>query len=242
MNSFRIIPTLLIKEEELVKGKQFAEYRYIGDPINAVKIFNEKEVDEICILDITASRKKEPPNYELVKEIEYEAFMPLSYGGGLNDIDQVTRILQSGAEKVIFNTAIHTNPQLIKQTAEKFGASGTVVSIDVKRRANEYYAFVLNGTVETGFTAVEMAKRVEILGAGEIILTSIDREGMKQGYDINLIEQVSQAVQIPVIANGGAGNKTHFQMAIHAGASAVTAGTYFVFYSKLEGVLITYDI
>lgn len=242
MSPFRIIPTLLILDEELVKGKNFANYRYVGDPINAVKIFNEKEVDEICILDIGISKNKMKPNFDLLEEIASEAFMPLSYGGGLNDISEVKRVLQGGAEKVVFNYAAYKNKSLIRECAENFGSSSTVVSIDVKKIGSEYKIFILNGTVNTGLDPVEFSREMEGIGAGEIILTSIDREGSKLGYDLSLIEKVSRSVNIPVIANGGAGNKTHFEEAIKVGASAVTAGTYFVFYGNLDGVLITYNI
>lgn len=242
MKRYRIIPTLLIDDEGLVKGKKFANHRYIGDPINAVKIFNEKEVDELCLLDIGATRNGAQPNLQLISEIASEAFMPVSYGGGLKDIGTVSQILKSGIEKVIFNNAALQNPQLISETAAKFGSSSTVVSIDAKKVGTDYHVFARNGQNDTGKAATQFAQEMEKAGAGEIILTAIDKEGSYSGYDLDLIKAVCSNLEIPVIANGGAGLVEHFKAAINAGASAVTAGSMFVFYGKLEGVLITYPV
>lgn len=242
MNRFRIIPILLIDEDGLVKGEKFKNHRYVGDPINAVKIFNDKEVDEITILDIGASRENRSPNFDLIEELAGEAFMPLSYGGGLSNLDQVSRILKSGVEKVIFNHSAVHRPKLIRETADKFGSSSTVVSIDVKSGGlfGGRKVFTLNGKENIGKDPLAFAKEMEEIGAGEIILTSIDKEGTQNGYDLKLIEHVSHEVGIPVIANGGAGNIQHFKDAISAGASAVAAGSFFVFQGPRKAVLISY--
>lgn len=239
---FRVIPTLLIKDDGLVKGEKFKNHKYVGDPINAVKIFNEKEVDEICILDISATVNKREPNYELIEEIASEAFMPLSYGGGLQNISQVTTILRSGVEKAIFNYSAVINPNLIRETADKFGSSSTVISIDVKTTGlwgGKKVAY-LNGSKTIDTTPVEFAKQMEKLGAGEILLTSIDKEGGMKGYDLKLLEEIANAVSVPVIANGGAGSINDFQKAIEFGASAVSAGSLFVFQGPHRAILISY--
>lgn len=242
MKRFRVIPTLLIKDDGLFKGEKFKNHKYVGDPINAVKIFNEKEVDEICILDISVTINKKEPNFELIEEIASEAFMPLSYGGGLQRMDQVTRILRCGVEKVIFNYSAITNPNLIRETANKYGSSSTVVSIDVKSIGflGNKKVFYLNASKAIDISPIEFAKQVEKLGAGEIILTSVDKEGVMKGYDYKLIQEITHAVSIPVIANGGAGNIEDFKTAIDVGASAVAAGSFFVFQGPHKAILISY--
>lgn len=242
MRRFRVIPILLLQEGGLVKGERFRKHRYVGDPINAVKIFNDKEVDELSILDIGATGAGRGPDFELIAQIAGEAFMPLSYGGGLTDLDQVSRILKSGIEKVIFNHSAVERPELILQTAEKFGSSSTVVSVDVKSAGlfGQKKVFIHGGTKNTGKDVVAFAQEMERLGAGELVLTSVDREGTRQGYDAALIKSVSEAVHIPVIANGGAGQLEDFRSAIAAGASAVAAGSLFVFQGKHRAVLIQY--
>lgn len=239
---YRIIPVLLIDDGGLYKGEKFKNHKYVGDPINAVKIFNEKEVDEICILDISATINGKEPNYSLIEEIASEAFMPLSYGGGLTNIDQVSRILQSGVEKVVFNNSAVNNPGLIAETASKFGSSSTVVSIDVKNTGlfGGKKVVTLNAAKVHNEGPAVFAKRMERIGAGEIILTSVDREGSMEGYDLKLVKEVSEVTSIPIIINGGAGSFEHFQAAINAGASAVAASSMFVFYGKHRAVLITY--
>lgn len=238
----RIIPVLLLKDGGLVKSIKFKNFNYIGDPINAVKIFNEKEVDEIIILDIEASKDKKPPNLALIKEIASEAFMPLAYGGGVTNIDQVKEILFLGVEKIIFNKSALINENLIRETASRFGSSSTVVSIDVKTNIfNKKYVYSDNGKKNTKFDVVEYAKRVEDFGAGEIFLNSIDRDGTFKGYDLDLIKKVSSSVNIPVIACGGAGNESDLVRAINeGGASASAAGSLFVYTGVHQAVLINY--
>jgi imidazole glycerol-phosphate synthase subunit HisF len=241
MAGFRIIPVLLIKNGGLVKGSKFKDHRYVGDPINAVKIFNEKEVDELVILDISATKEKKMPDITQISEIASEAFMPMAYGGGVTDISQVNQIVYTGMEKVIFNTSAFTKPELIRESAKQIGSSSTVISIDVKKNMwGKYKVFVENGTKDTGKDPVQFAKEMQSLGAGEIILNSIDRDGTFSGFDTELIAQVCKNVVIPVIACGGAGTVDDFSKAHQAGASAVAAGAMFVFHGKHRAVLITY--
>ncbi len=240
MKRFRVIPILLISDDGLVKGKKFSNHRYVGDPINAVRIFNEKEVDELSLLDISATRLGKEPNYRLIESIASEAFMPVSYGGGLKTLDQVGRVLSGGIEKVVINTAAWKSPALVAETAQRYGSSSTVVSIDVNKTWRGQKVFVSGGSVNTGKSPLEYALEMEKLGAGEIVLTSIYQEGLRSGYDLEQIRQVSSALKIPVIANGGAGNLEDFKKAIEIGASAVAAGSFFVFHGKHEAVLISY--
>nr|WP_068892645.1 AglZ/HisF2 family acetamidino modification protein [Pedobacter panaciterrae] len=239
----RLIPILLIQDGGLVKGVNFKKHVYVGDPVNVVKIFNEKEVDEIAILDISCTVENRDPNYELISEITSEAFMPLSYGGGLKSIEQVRKIFHSGVEKVIFNTSAYLNPNLIKETAKEFGSSSTVVSIDVKTSGffkSTKKVFIQNSRKQIELTPLEYSKMLVDLGAGEIILTSVDHEGLMAGYDNDLIEEITSNLEIPVVANGGAGNMDHFKQALNHGASAVAAGSFFVFQGTHKAVLITY--
>lgn len=242
MRRVRVIPVLLIQNEGLVKSIKFKDYHYVGDPINAVKIFNEKEVDEIIILDISATKDKKSPNIEQIKEITSEAFMPLSYGGGVTTLEQVKEILYQGAEKVIVNTSALDNLALVTEIAEQFGSQSAVVSIDVKKdwRGN-YKVYRNSGKKKTSYKPVELAKAAEAAGAGEIMLTSIDKDGTYNGFDIEIIKSVTEAVNIPVIACGGASELNDFTKAINdGGASAVAAGSFFVFQRPLRAVLISY--
>jgi len=238
----RVIPVLLIMDGGLVKSVRFKSHRYVGDPINAVKIFNEKEVDEIIILDISATKDNLTPNIERISEIASEAFMPLSYGGGITTIDQVKKILYQGVEKVIFNSSAIFNENLISETANRFGSSSTVVSIDYKKNfwgKNRVYTNC--GKRDTGLDVVAFAKKMSMLGAGEIFLNSIDKDGTYSGYDLPLIQKVSDAVDIPVIACGGAANDVDLASAVNEGhASASAAGSMFVFQGVHKAVLISY--
>ena len=242
MRRIRIIPVLLIQNGGLVKSIKFKDHKYIGDPINAVKIFNEKEVDEIVILDISASKENRGPNIEKLTDIAGEAFMPLSYGGGITTLEQVKKLLYQGAEKVILNTSALDNPKLITQIAEQFGSQSAVVSIDVKKNwLGNYKVYRNNGKKNTNLSPVDFAKKVEKAGAGEIILTSIDRDGTYKGFDIELIKLVADSVSIPVVACGGASKVVDFTEAIvKGGASAVAAGSLFVYASEQKGIMINY--
>ena len=242
MRRIRVIPVLLIQNGGLVKSIQFKKHQYVGDPINAVKIFNEKEVDEIVILDISASQDKRAPNIQQIAEITGEAFMPLAYGGGITRLEEIVEILYEGAEKVVLNTSALDDPQLITRAAQRFGNQSIVVSIDVQKNwLGQYKVYRNNGTKNTGINPVELAKQVAELGAGEIMLTSIDRDGTFGGYDLDLLKQITQAVDIPVIACGGAAEVKDFQQAVAiGGASAVAAGSMFVFQRPHRAVLISY--
>lgn len=242
MKRIRIIPVLLIKGDGLVKSVQFRNYQYVGDPINAVKIFNEKEVDELAILDITATKENRSPNLSRIAAIAGEAFMPLSYGGGITSLEQVKDILYNGIEKVIINKAAHTNPNLITRVADTFGVQSIVVSIDVKKNwLGKYKVYADNGSSNTGFDPVDFARECEKRGAGEILLNSIERDGTYKGYDLSLINAVSSAINIPVVACGGASEITDFGKAVTQGkASAVSAGSMFVFQRPHNAVLISY--
>ena len=237
----RVIPALLLHKGGLIKSVKFKDYKYVGDPINAVKIFNEKEVDEIAVIDIDATRDRRPPNFEQVIQIASEAFMPLSYGGGITTIEQIKKILFGGVEKVIINKAAHTNPSLITEAARLFGNQSVVISIDAKKSLlGGYIVYIDIGTKKTGYHPVVFAKKMEEAGAGEILLNCIDADGTYKGYDLALLKSVATAVSIPVIVQGGAGSVEDFAKAKQNGASAVVAGSMFVFQRPYQAVLISY--
>lgn len=237
----RVIPTLLLHNGGLVKSVKFKNYKYLGDPINAVKIFNEKEVDEIAIIDIDAFRENRSPDYDLISEIASEAFMPLSYGGGISSIEQIRKILFSGVEKIILNKAAHTNLALVTETAKLYGSQSVVISVDVKKNIfGKYKVYTENGKVKTEFSPEGFAKKMENAGAGEILLNNIDRDGTFMGYDLDLIRKVSSLINIPLIAIGGAGKIEDLREASLAGAAGVAAGSLFVFQGKGKGILINY--
>ncbi len=238
----RVIPCLLLRNGGLVKTVKFADPKYVGDPINAVRIFNEKEVDELVFLDISATPAGRGPNLELVRDIATEAFMPFGYGGGVRTIDQVASLVALGVEKVVLNTVATEQPGFVRDASRLVGSSSVVVSIDVRRSLfGKYEVVTCSGTRKTGLDPVEWARRVEDLGAGEIFLTAVDRDGTQKGYDVPLLCQVTDAVSIPVIASGGAGSVEDFRAAVREGrASAVAAGSLFVFHGRHRAVLITY--
>lgn len=242
MRRIRVIPVLLLQNGGLVKSIRFKQHQYVGDPINAVKIFNEKEVDEIVILDISASKDKRGPNIKQIAEITGEAFMPLAYGGGITRIEEIKQILYEGAEKVIVNTSALDKPTLITEAAKKFGNQSVVVSLDVKKNwLGQYKVFRTNGSKNTGLSPAIFAKEMEERGAGEILLNSIDRDGTFKGFDLEVVQAVAKAVSIPMIACGGAATIEDFYKAIHHGkASAVAAGSMFVFQRPHRAVLISY--
>lgn len=238
----RIIPCLLLRNNGLVKTVKFKESTYIGDPINTVKIFNEKEVDEIFFLDIDATKFKKEPPYELIQNIASECFMPFGYGGGINSLQQIERIIKSGAEKIIINTHVFQGKNFLKEAVHQFGSSTIAVSIDVKKEfLKGNIVYVKGGTQSTGLNPVDYAKEIENAGAGEILINSIDRDGVMEGYDIELIKSISGSIKIPIIACGGAGKLSDFSLAVkQGGASAAAAGSFFVFHGKRRAVLITY--
>lgn len=236
----RIIPTLLIDDRDLIKTIKFNKRTYLGDPVNAVKIFNRKGIDELSILDIGATKNNREPDYDLLKDIASEAFMPLSYGGGIRSLEQIHELLAIGYEKVVLNSALVKNPELITKAAEQYGSQSIVASIDVKKVDSGYLCFIIDGTEKTQWNPVDLVKEAERLGAGEIIINSIDNDGMMTGYDINLVRAISDAVCIPVIAIGGAGNILDLKKVLNEGhAHAAAGGSMFVYYGKLKAVLIT---
>jgi len=237
----RVIPVLLLLNNGLVKTVEFRNPRYIGDPINAVKIFNNKEVDELTFLDINASTKGNGPDFQLLKRISSEAFMPFSYGGGIRNIEDIKQLYGLGIEKIILNSSIINDHSIVSDTSSIAGSSGVVVSIDVKTNLfGNSLVYSFGGKLKTNQDPVEYAKEMEYLGAGEILLNSINHDGKMAGYDLDLISSVSSAVSIPVVACGGAGKLQDFREAINSGASAVAAGSMFVYHGKFKAVLLTY--
>jgi imidazole glycerol-phosphate synthase subunit HisF len=237
----RVIPVLLLKNNGLVKTIRFKDPVYLGDPINAVKIFNEKEVDELILLDITATNEKREPNYRRIEDIVSESFMPIAYGGGITKLEQIEKLFKLGIEKVILNSIAHSNPALIKQATQIFGNQSIVVAIDIKKDFfGKINIFTHSGYRKQRIDLIQFLHLIEDLGTGEIFINSIDRDGTMKGYDINLIKQVSENVSVPVIASGGAGKIEDFLEAIEAGASAVSAGAMFVFQGIYRAVLISY--
>jgi len=238
----RVIPVLLFKDGGLVKTIKFQSPIYIGDPINAVKIFNDKEVDEVIFLDITKSRLQVEPNYSLIEEISNECFVPFAYGGSVNSIASIKKIFKLGAEKVIINSAAFKNPHLITEASLIFGSQSIVVSIDYKKNIfGHNKVYIESGKRSTRISPLEYAMNMQELGAGELYVNSIDKEGTRSGYDIDVLSEITSAVSIPVIASGGADNIYDMKEAIErANVSAVSAGTMFVYYGKKNGVLINY--
>jgi cyclase len=238
----RVIPCLLLKDNYFYKTVKFKDPIYLGDPINILRIFNEKEVDEILILDIGASLSQKGPNFPLLRDIGSECFMPLGYGGGIRSLDQMKLLFQVGFEKMSLNTVLHENPNLVTLGAKAFGSQSVVVSMDVKKGLfGSYEVMSRNGIKKTGRDPVEFAREMEQRGAGEILVNSIDRDGTMQGYDLQLLRMVSSAVKVPVIACGGAGEVADFGAAVKdGGASAVAAGSMFVFQGKHRAVLISF--
>lgn len=238
----RVIPCLLLHGHGLVKTRKFKDAVYIGDPVNAARIFSEKEVDELALFDIDASRENREPNYELIAEIAGECFMPLSYGGGIKDLQEVQRIIRSGVEKIVINSTAIECISTVRKIADVFGSQAIVGGIDVCRSILGGYKVVAkSNTVSTKLNPVEHAKALADAGVGEIFLNSVDCDGQMQGYDLELIKRVSSVVNVPVVACGGAGKVEHLQEAIAiGGASAVAVGSMFVFYGKHKAVLINY--
>jgi len=238
----RIIPTLLLHDESLVKTVRFNKFTYVGDPCNTVRIFNELEVDELLFLDIKASREKRSPNLKLLANIANECFMPLAYGGGIRTLDDAKAIFEIGFEKVVVNTSALETPELITKLAEHFGSQAVIVSLDVKKDLlGAYHVCTYSGTKKIKYNPVEQAKKMELLGAGEILLTSIEREGTWNGFDLELIKSVTEAVSVPVVAHGGAGTIEHIgEVVKYSGASAVALGSMVVFQKKGMGVLVNF--
>ena len=230
MLKVRVIPTILWKNECVVKGVGFDSWRRIGTIMPAIKVYNTRQVDELIVVDITATQEGREPDYCEIENFSQECFVPLTIGGGIKSIEQVKKILRAGADKVSVNSGAFDAPEIISEIARTFGSQCAVVSIDVKKIDGKYKCFKNSGKVETDHEAGEWAERAEKLGAGEILITSITRDGTMEGYDNDLIKDISSRVKIPVIASGGAGNYEHMLQAINlGGASAVAAASIFHF-------------
>jgi len=238
----RYIPVLLVKNRQLYKTVQFnKDIKYIGDPINAIRIFNEKEVDEICVLDIEASKLGAEPNFDFVKDIASECFMPLGYGGGIGNMNQIEKLFRLGIEKVILNHSILTNSVLISEASRHFGSQSIVASVDVKRNLFGQYLVYSHAKKDTLKMKLEdYIKNIEDAGVGELILNSVERDGMMQGFDLNLIVKISKLINIPLVALGGAGSIQDLEMALQSGAHASAAGSLFIYKGPHKAVLINY--
>lgn len=237
----RVIPVLLFKEGGLYKGEKFTKHTYVGDPINTVKIFNEKQVDELVLLDIEKSKKNLDINFELIEEIAGEAFMPVAYGGGIKTIEEAKKIFSLGIEKIILNTNALLKPNLIKDLVRKFGSQSVVFSLDTKKNIfNKNKVYIKSGTKKVDGDIIDIALKMESLGVGEIILNCIDKDGTGKGYDLELIKSVSNRIQIPLVALGGVGSFNHLIDGKLAGAHGLAVGSFFVFKGPHKGVIISY--
>tara|TARA_Y100001958_G_C21232717_1_gene558635 strand:+ start:1257 stop:2015 length:759 start_codon:yes stop_codon:yes gene_type:complete len=238
----RVIPCLLLKGESLVKTVNFKNPSYIGDPVNTARIFNELEVDELVLLDISATNNKKGPDFKILEELANECFMPLAYGGGINNFEDAKKILKIGIEKIILNSVTYSNPSLITELAEHFGNQAIVASIDIKKNIfGKYYLYSNSGSKKQKIDIIAWVQELEQMGAGEILLTAIHKEGTWMGFDIKIIEKISNAVNIPVIANGGASSIEDIGKAVKQGcASAVCLGSMVVYQNKGMGVLVNF--
>jgi imidazole glycerol-phosphate synthase subunit HisF len=241
MLSSRVIPCLLLQDEGLVKTIKFANPKYVGDPINAIRIFNEKEVDELIVLDINASKSGSDPNYSLVEKVASECFMPLCYGGGIRTVQQAQQLFTLGVEKICIQTSALDDPTIITRISDKFGRQSVVISVDVKKNwFGEYKIYRSVDSENINQPWVQYLQQIADAGAGEIIVNSVDLDGTMGGMDLKLIREASSSLTLPLIAMGGAGSLADMKAAIHAGASAVSAGAFFVFQGPHRAVLITY--
>jgi cyclase len=237
----RIIPNLLISDNHLVKGKNFKNHKYIGDIFNAVKIFSEKKVHEIQLQDISSRNKRKSIDVNLIKKIRSEIFVPLSVGGGIDNIDQASELINEGVEKIILNTVLFENMELITELSNKFGSQSAVISIDVKKIDEKYFIFSENGTKFQDADFFDFLKKIQDKGAGEIMITSIDKEGMKSGFDLELFSKIHNFIKVPLIASGGAAKLNDiYEIFDKTTVTAVSCGTIFVFFGPREAVLINY--
>ena len=237
----RVIPVLLLSGDRLIKTLRFKDPKYVGDPINAIRIFNDKEVDELIVLDVMASKSRREPNYALIEKFAGECFMPLAYGGGIRSVEQARQLFSMGIEKVCVQTSIIDNPRLISELSEKFGSQSVVVSLDVKRNwcgKRKYYSFSKRSYIDGDWQMI--LKKFVQLGAGEILLNSVDKDGTLSGPDLKLISDAAQSIEVPLIALGGIATLGDIKNVINAGASAAAAGSFFVFHGPHRAVLITY--
>lgn len=241
MLKHRVIPALLLCNGGLVKTLKFKAPKYVGDPINAIRIFNDKEVDELMVLDITASKERREPNYALIEEFAGECFMPLAYGGGVTNVEQAARLFGLGVEKICLQTSALKDLTLVNLLAERFGSQSVMASVDVKRnwlgRAQLYGATDGKARSEPW---LDMTRKLVNAGAGEVLLNSVDRDGTLAGPDLELIREAAKSLSVPLIAVGGVSSLADIKAAVDAGASAVAAGAFFVFHGPHRAVLITY--
>lgn len=241
MTRVRIIPVLLLNKGGLYKTVQFKKPVYVGDPINAVRIFNDKETDELMLLDYKASKDNRDIDLNKIAAIAGEAFMPMAYGGGIKNFGDARKVFDAGFEKIVLNSVLVTNIELVKEIAAVYGGQAVVGSMDIKKNMfGKYKVYSHSGTKNTGQDPVVWAEKLEAAGVGEVMLNAIERDGTWQGYDENIIQSVANSISVPLIACGGAGNSDHLKKAVAAGASAVAAGSMFVFQKKGMGVLISF--
>jgi cyclase len=238
----RIIPSLLVHDGGLVKTVNFKNPKYVGDPINAVKIFNEKIVDELAIFDIDASVLGKEPNYKLIENLALQSRMPLCYGGGVKTVEQAQKIFGLGIEKIALSSVITQNPNIITQIANKVGSQSVIAVLDVKKKLlGGYEVYINNGKIATGKNPVKFVQELQSLGVGEIIINSIDQDGVMKGYDLNLIGKIREKISVPLTVLGGAGSLDDIQKVIQEhGVIGVAAGSLFVFKGKYKAVLINY--
>jgi len=240
MQQVRVYPTLLYRGRGLYKGVNFNNHTYLGDVLNATRIYNDGEVDELCLLDIGARAEGRCISPDLVDKVATECMMPLSVGGGIDTLDQARLMMDNGAEKIVLNSVAFSNPHVITDIANQFGNQAVIVSVDARLEDGEYKVYSHNASTSQSLGLVAHVQEMEKRGAGEILITSIDQEGCRNGYDTELIGLVSNAVSLPVIANGGAGKLEHLKPAIDAGAHALTSGSMFVFYWRRRAVLVNF--
>lgn len=238
----RVIPVLLLRDGGLVKTIKFGDPKYVGDPMNAVRIFNEKKVDELVFLDIDASRNRQEPDYDYIRDIAEECFMPFAYGGGIKTIDHIRRIIALGAEKVVLNSVLFDNPDLVRKAVQQFGQQSIVAAVDVKKNLmGKYRVYRHDQGKNLSLDALDWIREVEAMGVGEIMVTMVDREGVQKGYDEAFYNKLADIVSVPVIANGGASGLDDFSRVLDSGGvNAVAASSFFIFHGKHRAVLITY--
>lgn len=238
----RIIPFLLVHKKGLVKSIQFRDYKYVGDPINAVRIFNEKEADELMVVDIDATVENREPDYKMIQNLATECRMPLCYGGGIKTVEQAQKIFSLGVEKIALSSTVITNPEIVKVIASKVGSQSVVVVLDVKKKVlGGYEVYTHNGKKATGISPLELATKMEKLGAGEIVINSIDQDGMMKGYDSKLVDLIRKSISLPLTILGGAGNLQDIGALIKEyGIIGAAAGSLFVFKGVYRAVLISY--
>ncbi len=241
MLKHRVIPALLLRNGGLVKTRRFKDAKYVGDPINAIRIFNDKEVDELMVLDIVASKSSQEPDFAMIELFAGECFMPLCYGGGVRSVEHAARIFDLGVEKICLQSAVLDDMTLVTHIAQRFGSQSVVVSVDVKRNWLRHpKLFESRSGKVCKLDWLEFAQQAVAAGAGEVLVNAVDRDGEMQGMDLELIQEASSALSVPLIALGGVGSLRDIKAAVNAGASAVAAGAFFVFHGPHRAVLITY--